>query len=111
MARGLARAAGIEGVLPQSDWIRIPVPDGAGTVPWRVSPTSNFVYFFKGSKLMAIRFDPKRTTFSEPQEVKFAPVSAMTPKPDDLWAARGPGLVFSREELGNSSVWLMKLPR
>jgi hypothetical protein len=60
---------------------------------------------------MAVRFDPQKAFFSDPQEVKFVPGSAMTPKPDDPFAVRGPGLVFSRQETGNSSVWLMKLPR
>jgi hypothetical protein len=60
---------------------------------------------------MAVRFDPQRAFFSDPQEVKFVAGSAMTPKPDDQWAVRGPGLVFSRKETGNFSAWLMKLPR
>jgi hypothetical protein len=95
--------------VPQSDWIRTPWSDT--DIQRSASPTRNFVYFFEGSKLMAVRFDPQRAFFSEPQEVKFVPGSAMTPKPDDGWAVRGPGLVFSRGETGNSSVWLMKLPR
>jgi hypothetical protein len=41
---------------------------------------------------------------------QFVPGSTVTPKPDDDWMVRGPGLVFSREEGVSSSVWLMKLP-
>jgi hypothetical protein len=76
---------------------------------WRISTTGNIFYLFEGSKLMAVRFDPKTGGFSEPYEVKFVPGSAVTLKPDDDWTVRGPGLVFSRWE-GGSSVWLMKLP-
>ena len=60
---------------------------------------------------MMVRFDPKTAGFSEPHEVNFVPGSTVTLKPDDDWTVRGPGLVFSRQETGNSSVWLMKLPR
>ncbi|HUD98580.1 MAG TPA: hypothetical protein VMR62_03335 [Bryobacteraceae bacterium] len=98
-----------EGPVPQLDWIRTPWTDAG--VQRSASPTRNFVYFFEGSKLMAVRFDPQRAIFSEPQEVKFVPGSAMTPKPDDTREVRGPGLVFSRREMGNFSVWLMKLAR
>jgi Tol biopolymer transport system component len=99
-----------EEAVPQPKWIKIPLPDGTGRKAWSVSPTGNFFYLFEGSKLMAVRFDPKTAGFGEPQEVKFMPGSAVTPKPDDDWDVRGPGLVFSREE-NVSSVWLMKLPR
>jgi hypothetical protein len=98
-----------EDQVPQSDWIKTPWSDTGAQRS--ASPTRNFVYFFEGSKLMAVRFDPQRVSFSEPKEVKFVPGSAMTPRPDDIWTVRGPGLVFSRQEHGNSSVWLMKLPR
>ncbi len=60
---------------------------------------------------MAVRFDPQKKSFSEPEEVKFLPGSAVTLKPDDVWTVRGPGLVFSDDETGNGSVWLMRLPR
>jgi eukaryotic-like serine/threonine-protein kinase len=96
--------------VAQSEWTKIPWEDGAGTIRWRVSPTGNYFYFFEESKLMAVRFDSQRANFSEPHEVKFAPGSAVTPKPEDLWTVRGPGLVFSREK-DIVSVWLMKLPR
>ena len=99
-----------EEAVPQAEWIRIPLPEGTASVPpWRVSPTGNFFYLFEGSKLMAVRFDPKTGGFGAPQEVKFVPGSEVTLKPDYDWAVRGPGLVFSRSE-GGSSVWLMKLP-
>ena len=98
--------------IPESEWIKIPLPDGTeGVPPWRVSPTGNFFYLFEGAKLMAVRFDPKRASFSEAHEIKFVPGSAVTLKPDDDWAVRGPGLVFSHQEGVSSSVWLMKLPR
>ena len=112
--------------VPQAEWIKIPLPDGtvedrfgesmnreaekdAGP-PWRVFPTGNFFYFFEGSKLMAVRLDPKTASFSAHREVKFMPGSTVTLQPDDIWTVRGQGLVFSRFE-GGSSVWLMKLPR
>jgi len=94
--------------VPLLEWIKTPWSDA--DVRRSASPTGNFVYFFEGSKLMTVRFDPQRAAFSAPQEVKLVPGSAVTPKPDDDWAVRGPGLVFSRRETGNSSVWLMKLP-
>jgi hypothetical protein len=97
--------------VPQSEWIRIPGFEPTSDRPWNASPTRNFYYFFVGSKLMAVGFDSRRKSFSEPREVKFVPGSAVTLKPDDDWTVRGPGLVFSRRETGNSSVWLMKLPR
>jgi hypothetical protein len=97
--------------VPQLEWINIPLPDGTGTRPWRVSPTGNFFYFFEGSKLMMVRFDPRTAGFSEPHEVKFVAGSGVTLKPDDNWMVRGPGLVFSSEQGVSSSAWLMKLPR
>jgi hypothetical protein len=97
--------------VPQAEWIKTPLPEGTASFPpWRVSPTGNFFYLFEGSKLMAVRFDPKTASFGAPQEVKFAPGSEVTLKADDDWSVRAPGLVFSRSE-GGSSVWLMKLPR
>jgi serine/threonine protein kinase len=103
-----------EDPVPLSEWIRTPLPKSlinTTDAPWRVSPTGNFFYFFEDSKLMTVRADPERGSFSEPQEVKFMPGSAVMLKPDDDWTVRGPGLVFSREETASSSVWLMKLPR
>jgi len=97
--------------VPQSEWIEIPGFGPTSTPQWEASPTGNFYYFFEGSKLMAVAFDSRRKSFSEPHEVVFVPGSAVTLKPDDDWTVRGPGLVFSRQETGNSSVWLMKLPR
>jgi dipeptidyl aminopeptidase/acylaminoacyl peptidase len=98
--------------VPQSEWIKIPLPEGTGDArPWRISPMGDFFYLFEGSKLMAIRFDPKTAGLGEPHEVRFLPGSAVTLKPDDEWTVRGPGLVFSRQENVSSSVWLMKLPR
>lgn len=69
--------------------------DGA-TVRPNASPTRNVVYFFERSKLMAEQFYLQRP-FSVSLK-KSVPGSAVTPGPDDLWAVRGPGLVFSREE-------------
>jgi hypothetical protein len=97
--------------VPQSEWIEIPGMGPTSTHYWDASPTGNFFYFFEGPNVMAVHFDPQTKRFSEPREVKFVPGSAMTPKPDDSWTVRGPGLVFTRRETGNSSVWLMKLPR
>ena len=97
--------------VPQSEWIKIPLPEGTGDArPWRISPMGDFFYLFEGSKLTAIRFDPKTAGFGGPDEVRFLPGSPVTLKPDDDWTVRGPGLVFSRQE-NVSSVWLMKLPR
>jgi Tol biopolymer transport system component/tRNA A-37 threonylcarbamoyl transferase component Bud32 len=96
---------------PQSEWKKIPLPDGSGGAPpWRVSPAGTFFYLFEGSKLTAVHFDPQLASFSEHREVKFLPGSAVMLKPDDVWTVRGPGLVFSHREY-SSSVWLMKLPR
>jgi Tol biopolymer transport system component len=96
--------------VPQREWIKIPLPDGSESDTWRVSPVSNFFYFFEGSKLMAARFDPQRASFNEPREIKFVPGSDVTLTADDDWMVRGPGLVFSHRET-SGSVWLMKLPR
>jgi len=101
-----------EDPVPQSEWIKIPLADGTGDrPPWRVSPTGNFFYLFEESKLMFVRFNPKTASFGEPHDVKYMPGSAVTLKPDDVWTVRGPRLVFSRQETGSWSVWLMKLPR
>ena len=98
--------------VSEAEWIRIPLPEGTGNLPpWRVSPSGNFFYFFEGSRIMTVQFDPQRTSFGEPHAVKFASGSTVTPKPDDDWMVRGPGLVLSRQENLSSSVWLMKLPR
>jgi serine/threonine protein kinase len=93
--------------VPPSEWIEVKLPR---TTDWNYAPYGNFFQFFQGTKLMTIRFDPKRRAFSEPAEVRYLPGSAETVKPDDSWGVRGPGLVFSRQE-SISSVWLMKLPR
>jgi hypothetical protein len=103
------------------------VPEGGGyLVPWREDPSppekwiqvpaavqiagghfsANSSYFFEGSKLTMIRFNPQTAGFNQPAEVKFAPDSGMTV--EDYWTVRGPGLVFTRWK-GSSSVWLMKL--
>jgi eukaryotic-like serine/threonine-protein kinase len=96
--------------VPQSEWTSIPLPVGTESAnPWRASPTGNFYYFFEGSRLMAVRFDPHRAGLSQPQEVRFWPGSEVTLKPDDDWTVRGPGLVFDHDNT-NPSVWLMKLP-
>ena len=65
---------------------------------------------FPYGELLLHRFDPKTGSFSETREVKFVPSSTVTLKPDDDWAVRGPGLVFSSQQGASSSVWLMKLP-
>ena len=98
--------------VPQREWIRIPLPDGTGSdPPWRASSMGNFFCFFEGSKLMAVRFNPEKGSFSEPDEVKFVPGSGMMPNSDDDdWTLRGPGLVFSYHQR-SFSVWLMNLPR
>jgi eukaryotic-like serine/threonine-protein kinase len=97
--------------VPQSEWTSIPLPGGNENAnPWRASPTGNFFYFFDGSRLMGVRFDPHRAGLSDPQEVRFWPGSEVTLKPDDDWTVRGPGLVFNHDTT-NPSVWLMKLPR
>jgi hypothetical protein len=64
--------------------------------------------FFPGAKPIAIRFDPKTRSVSDPYEVKYLPGPAETPKSGDNWDIRGPGLVFWRNE-STRSVWLMKL--
>jgi hypothetical protein len=60
---------------------------------------------------MTVSFDPTTAGFGEHREVKFVPGSSVTPKPDDDWTVRGPGLVFSSQQGASSSVWLMKMPR
>jgi len=48
-----------EAPVRQSEWIKIPLPEGtSGRCP--VSPRGNFFYFFEGSMLQAIRFEPQR---------------------------------------------------
>ena len=96
-----------ESLVPESEWIKIPPETTVNSS--RVSPTGNVFYHFEGSQLMAARFDSKAPGFSEPYPVKFVSGSAITPKPDDDWIVRGPGLVFSHIETGIPSVWLMKL--
>ena len=97
--------------VPQSEWTSIPLLGGTESAnPWRASPTGNFFYFFEGSRLMAVRFDPHRAGLSEPQEVRFLSGSEVTLKPDDDWTVRGPGLVFAHDTTSHS-VWLMRLPR
>jgi len=92
--------------VPLPEWIEVNLP----TEYYTFAPHGNFFQFFQGSRLMAIRFDPKTRTFSDPYEVTYVPGTAETPRPDDLWGIRGPGLVFSRREI-SSSAWLMKLPQ
>ena len=100
-------------VLP---WAEQPVPPSAwieakgAPANANLSPFTDFFQYFQNSKLMAIRFDPKTHTFSQPYEIKFPPATGETVHPSDSWLVRGPGLVFSRQEL-TSSVWLMKLPQ
>ena len=58
--------------------------------PWRVFPTGNFFYFFEGSKLMAVRFDPKTASFSAHREVKFMPGSTVTLCASGSWTRQVP---------------------
>jgi hypothetical protein len=59
---------------------------------------------------MAVRFNPEKGSFSEPDEVQFVPGSGMTPNSDDDWTLRGQGLVFLQHQ-ERFSVWLLNLPR
>jgi hypothetical protein len=91
--------------VPPSEWVEITgAPPGAN-----YATAGNFFQFFAGEKLMAIRFDPRTRSVSAPEEVKFLPGTAETPKANESWLIRGPGLVFSRQQQ-TSSAWLMKLP-
>ena len=94
---------------PQAEWIASPLPREPGGVHY-VVPFQNFLYIFEGSKLMMSRFDVPRAAFSEPREVNFLPGSAVNLKASNYWTVCRQGLVFSRGEPGNGSVWLMKLP-
>ncbi len=91
--------------IPVSEWLESPTrsPD------WEPAPSRNFFYFVQDRKLMGTQFDSNTRTFSQPFEVKFPAGSPVEWKPDDAWAIRGPGLVFTRQE-PHGSVWLMKLP-
>jgi hypothetical protein len=89
----------------RSEWIEVKLP--VETAYW--APYGNFFQFLQDGKLMAIRFDPKTRAVSDPYEGKYAPGTDVTPKSDDSWGLRCPGMVFSRQE-AIGSVWLMKLP-
>jgi hypothetical protein len=98
-----------EEAVPPSDWIKVPLPDAYPKFVG-ASPRGDFVYFFEGTKLKAIRFASQTGRFSEPYEVRFIAGSPATPRSDDDWEVRDPGLVFSRDET-TSSIWLMRLPQ
>src|SRR5262249_10228637 len=88
--------------VPASEWIEARgVPTSAN-----YATKGNYFHFYRGDKLMAVHFDPKTRSVSNPYEVK---LPADTVKPSDTKLLRGPGLVFGRPEF-TSSVWLMKLP-
>jgi tRNA A-37 threonylcarbamoyl transferase component Bud32 len=91
--------------VPVSEWIEIPRPGN----PFFYTPTSNFCYFLRDSKILGVRFDPKTRSFGQPLDVKFPPGSAAEWKPGDEWVLAGSGLVFSRQEQ-HGAVWLMKVP-
>jgi eukaryotic-like serine/threonine-protein kinase len=94
-----------ESAVPRSEWIEVNVPaDGTNYAPY-----GNFFQYFDGSKLMVLRFDPKKRTFNAPSEVKYVLGTGEIVQPGDMWAIRGPGIVFWRRE-AISSVWLMRLP-
>jgi len=86
--------------VPAVEWLEAPV----SSEQWEYSPSTNFLYFPRNSKMMGMRFDPKTRTFGEPFDAKAAEW-----KPDNSWQIRGPGLVYARQET-HASVWLMRLP-
>jgi hypothetical protein len=87
--------------VPVSEWIDAKgVPLGGN-----YCPQGNFFTFSSGGKLMAIHFDAKSRSVSDPYEVKLPPGEF---RPDDRYGLRGPGLVFVRPDF-TSSVWMMKL--
>jgi hypothetical protein len=86
--------------VPVAEWV-----EGAVSADqWEFSPSSNFLYFPRNSKMMGVRFDAKTRTFGEPFDTKAAEW-----KPGDIWQITDPGLVYTRQE-SHASVWLMKLP-
>ena len=92
--------------IPQTEWITVnSLSDNAN-----YSPFANFFLFFQGSNVMAVRFDPKTRSVSEPYELKNVPGNLESVKSDDAWGIRGPGLVFARRAR-TSSVWLMRPPQ
>ncbi len=100
-----------EKAVPRSEWIAMPLADENSDVAWRASPQGDFFYGFEGTRLMAVRFDPKKRAFSEPHEVVVPTGSRTTLSQRDAMMVRAQGLVFSHEESLNPSVWLMKVPR
>ena len=92
--------------VPDSEWLEAPTRSPA----WKPAPSGNFFYFVQEGKLMGARFDSTTRAFGQAFEVKFPLGSDVEWKPDDPWAIRGPGLVFTRQE-PRGSVWLMKLPQ
>jgi hypothetical protein len=87
--------------VPVSEWIDMKgVPGNANYCPW-----GNYFTFGSGGKLMAIRFDPKTRSVSDPYEVKAPPGEFRL---TDRYGLRAPGLVFTHQD-STSSVWMMKL--
>jgi len=90
--------------VPLSNWIKVgPLPSDYG-----VLQSGIFLYFVDAS-LNAIRFNSKTRKIGAPYEIKFVPGGVVTLRADDLWEARGPGLVFTHAEENTKSIWLMKL--
>ena len=93
-----------EALVSPSEWIEVPAMNA------KFSADGNLAYYFKGSELEAMKFDPKTKRFSEPYQVKLAPGSQPLLNPNDPWVVRGPGIAFARQET-KMAVWLMKLPQ
>jgi hypothetical protein len=88
--------------VPRSEWMEVPA---AHT---HFSPASNLLYFFRGDRLVAMKFDLTRKWMGDQSEVKFRAGPQPSLKSTDSWVVRGPGIVFSHVET-KMSVWLMKL--
>jgi hypothetical protein len=93
---------------PRSEWIEFKPPI-ADYWTWHPAPAANFIYFRRGSKFMAIHFDPKSRSFGAPFEVNLAKGSTPAFDVCGVFVIRGPGVVFQHQTT-TSSVWLMKLP-
>ena len=92
---------------PASKWVEL---KNKRVVQSHISGSSDLFYYWEGSTLMSLRFDPAtRSLSTNPTAVKPWPGSQPALQPTDQWDIGLAGIVFNHKE-SRSSVWTMKLP-
>ncbi len=72
--------------IPRSEWIEFQPPANV----WKYGVSTPFIYGFKGSQLVAIRFDAKQRRMSDPFPIRLASGGPAELRPTHTFNIRGP---------------------